>query len=125
MKKAHFILFSAVLSFATFTSCEKEQPAVNVEGNYIGFLDAKFDGDDTLNGSYPVFVTSITKNKVRIEGTLFPDFEVLVTQQGVNVDPVSTDNNVHAFLFQGTLNELSFTYYRSGDTAVYVGTKPE
>ncbi|MEO9531861.1 MAG: hypothetical protein ABJG68_11395 [Crocinitomicaceae bacterium] len=124
MKKAHLILFSAVIAISAVTSCEKEQPAENVEGNYTGVLDAKYDGVDTLNGSYPVFVTATTKNKVLVEGTLFPAFEVLVTQQGVNVDPVSTDANVHAFLYQGNLNELSFTYYKGGDTAVYVGTKP-
>lgn len=124
MKKAHFILFSAVIGFAAFTACEKEQPAVNVEGNYTGVLDAVYDGDDTLKGSYPVYVTATSKNKVKVEGTLFPAFEVLVTQQGVNVDPVSTDANVHQFLYQGNLRELSFTYYKNGDTAVYVGTKP-
>jgi hypothetical protein len=128
MKRSFILISTAIFGIVALASCDKEQPAENVQGNYTGVLDAVYDGDDTLNGSYPVFVTATTKNKVLIEGSLFSSFEVLVTQQGVNVDPVSTDENVAAFLYQGDVNngqkELSFTYYNNGDTAIYVGTKP-
>jgi len=125
MKKSIYI-FGALLGSSLLIGCEKEQPAENVQGNYTGVFQGVYDGNDTINGNFPVFVTASTKNKVLVEGTLFSSFEVLVTQQGINVDPVSTDDNVKAFLYQGdeSLKELSFSYYKNGDTAVYVGTKP-
>lgn len=125
MKKSIFT-FGVIAGLSLLFGCEKEQPAKNVEGNYTGVFQGVFQGNDTINANLPVFVTASTKNKVFIEGTLFSNFEVLVTQQGLNVDPVSTDANLNAFLYQGdeTLKELSFTYYNNGDTAVYVGTKP-
>ena len=124
MKKlAIYTLFTA-LTFSIATSCEKEEPAKTVEGNYSGVLDGIYDGDDTLKGGFPVYVTATTKNKVKVEGNLFGSFEVLVTQQGINVDPVSTDDEVYMFLYQGDLKELSFRYYKNGDSTFYVGTKP-
>lgn len=105
-------------------SCEKEQPATNIEGNYSGVLNGVYDGEDTLNGAYPVYVTAATKNKVKVEANLFGSFEVLVTQNGENVVPVSTDEIVYEFLYQSSLKELSFKYYKNGDSTVYVGTKP-
>jgi len=127
MKRSTILFSLAILGAAAIASCEKEQPAVNVEGNYTGVFQGVVDGEDTIKADYPVFATSTTKNKVKIEGSLFSSFEVLVTQQGINVDPVSTDENVGAFLYQGDVNgtkELSFSYYKNGDTAHYVGTKP-
>lgn len=125
MKKSTFLL-GTIVATALLIGCEKEQPAENVQGNYTGVFQGVYDGNDTLNANYPVFVTATTKNKVLVEGTLFSNFEVLVTQQGLNVDPVATDENVSAFLYQGdeSLKELSFTYYKNGDTAIYTGTKP-
>jgi hypothetical protein len=127
MKKSTLLLSAAIFGLIALTSCDKEQPAENVAGDYNGVFQGKYDGEDTINGSYSVYVTTTTKNKVLIEGTLFSNFEVLVTQQGINVDPVATDDNVGAFLYQGDVNnsnELSFSYYKNGDTAHYVGSKP-
>lgn len=116
-------LVSGLLIFVGF-SCEKEQPAKNIEGNYSGVLKGTYDGEDTITGGYPVYATSSTKNKVTIQGNLFGEFEVLVSQNGVNVVPVSTDDVIYEFLYQGDLNELSFRYYKNGDSTYYVGTKP-
>lgn len=123
MKKTLSIIVAAV--FICFTSCEKEQPAKNVEGTYSGVLEGVHDGNDILLGNHAVRVTTTSKNKCMIEiDSIYSPFEVLVTQQGINVNPVSTDDEVSAFLFQGELNELSFTFNKNGDTAVYIGTKP-
>lgn len=123
MKKfASIALITGVISI--IAACEKEQPAKNVEGNYTGYLSGTYDGDDTLNNNYPVYTTATSKNQVKIESTLFPSFEVLVTQKGINVVPVSSDNEVYEFLYQGALKELSFKYYKNGDSTSYVGTKP-
>lgn len=108
----------------TSIACEKEQPAENIAGNYSGVINGVYDGNDSVAANYPVFATATTKNKVKIEGTLFPAFEVLVSQNGVNVIPVSTDAEVYEFLYQGSLKELSFKYYKNGDTTEYIGTKP-
>ena len=125
MKKYLSIIAVGGLFLFAGYSCEKEQPAGNIEGNYTGALSGIYDGNDTINGSYPVFATATSKNKIKIEATLFPPFEVLVTQSGENVIPVSNDDpEVVDFLYQGALKELSFTYYKNGDTTVYVGTKP-
>ncbi|MCB9222818.1 MAG: hypothetical protein R2780_10805 [Crocinitomicaceae bacterium] len=124
MKKL-FIYSAFVISvFGFTTSCEREEPAKHIEGNYTGVLDGKYDGDDTLKGGFPVYATATTRNKIKIEGDLFGSFEVLVTQQGINVDPVSTDEEIYQFLYQGDLKELSFRYYHNGDSTIYVGTKP-
>lgn len=124
MKKYITLGLAAGIIAIASVSCEKEQPAENIAGNYTGVLQGTYNGVDTINASYPVFATANTKNKIKIEGTLFPSFEVLVTQQGINVDPVSTDNEVYEFLYAGDGNELSFKYYKNGDSTYYVGTKP-
>lgn len=114
------------LAFMTILalSCEKEQPAENIQGNYSGYLSGVYDGNDTIIANYPVYATATTKNKIKIEGGMFPSFEVLVSQNGINVIPVSTDNEVYDFLYQGDLKELSFKYYKNGDSTDFVGTKP-
>lgn len=124
MKKS--ILFIAAAVLVIFVSCEKEQPAENVAGTYSGVLEGKHDGNTILLANHSVRVTTTTKNKCLVEiDSIFSTFEVLVTQQGINVDPVSTDEEVSAFLYQGELRELSFTFNKNGDTAVYIGVKPE
>jgi hypothetical protein len=110
--------------FSVATSCERDEPAKTIEGNYTGVLDGVYDGVDTLIGNYPVYATATTRNKIKVEGALFGIFEVLVTTQGINVDPVSTDDEVFQFLYQGDLKELSFKYYKNDDTTEFVGTKP-
>lgn len=123
MKKSLSIIVAAGL--ICFASCEKEQPAENVAGTYSGVLQGKHDGNDILLGNHSVRVSTTTKNKCLVEiDSIYNSFEVLVTQQGINVDPVSTDEEVSAFLYQGELKELSFTFNKNGDTAIYVGTKP-
>ncbi|MBD3637284.1 MAG: hypothetical protein HUJ25_08035 [Crocinitomicaceae bacterium] len=123
--KKHLALFvTAGVVLSAIVGCEKEQPAENVSGNYSGVLEGTYSGQDTLVGSYPVYASVVSTNKVKIEANLFPAFEVLVSQNGVNVIPVSTDNEVFQFLYQGDLNELSFKYYKNGDSTKYVGTKP-
>ena len=124
MKKIFIFTLIIGVTTITFNSCEKEQPAENVSGDYTGVLEGKYDGDIILEPEHKVRVTAKTKNKALVEGDLFSSFEVLVTQQGINVDPVSTDEKLSAFLYQGELKELSFTYNKNGDTAVFVGTKP-
>lgn len=124
MKKLAFYSLFVAITFSLATSCEKEEPAKEIEGNYSGVLDGVYDGEDTLTGNFPVYATATTRNKIKVEGNLFGSFEVLVTQQGINVDPVSTDDEVFQFLYQGDLKELSFRYYKDGDSTVYVGTKP-
>jgi hypothetical protein len=124
MKKitAAIVLFG--LGLITVSSCEKDNPAETVQGNYTGVIDGEWQGIDTLKGNYPVFATEISKNKVELQGSLFSTFQVLVTKQGINVDPVATDDNVLQFLYQGDLKELTFTYAKDGDTISYTGTKP-
>lgn len=124
MKRYLRLLVVVAAAGIVTVGCEKEQPAKNIEGNYTGVLSGTYDGNDTIIASYPVFATSTTTNKIKIEGTLFPAFEVLVSQNGINVVPVSTDSEVYEFLYQGDLKELSFKYYKNGDTTDYVGTKP-
>lgn len=124
MKKYVTLGLAASIIAIASVSCEKEQPAENIAGNYTGVLLGTYNGVDTINGSYPVYATATTKNKIKIEGTLFPSFEVLVTQQGINVDPVSSDHEVFEFLYAGDDKELSFKYYKNGDSTQYVGTKP-
>ena len=124
MKKITATILLFGLGLIVVSSCEKDNPAETVEGNYTGVIDGVWHGIDTLKGSYPVFATEISKNKVEIQGSLFSTFQVLVTKQGINVDPVSTDDNVLQFLYQGDLKELTFTYAKDGDAISYTGTKP-
>ncbi|UKN01858.1 hypothetical protein K6119_19225 [Paracrocinitomix mangrovi] len=123
MKKYLALPVTALIIGLIVGSCEKEQPAETIAGNYSGVLSGVYNGVDTLAGNVPVLATVVSKNKVKIDGDLFPAFEVLVTTKGINVEPVSTDDEVFYFLYQGNLNELSFKYYKDGDSTHYTGTK--
>ena len=105
------------------SSCEKEEPAKTMSGNYSGILEGKYDGVTLLETGYPVRVSVVSKNKVLIEGDAFSNFEALVTQQGINVDPVSVNENMRALLYSGADEELSFIYVSAGDSASYIGKK--
>jgi len=127
MKYITASIFMLGIGIIGLVSCDKENPAETIEGNYSGVISGVYQGQDTLAGNgdtYPVYATAITRNKIEIQGSLFSTFEVLVTEQGINVDPVSTDENVYEFLYQGDLKELSFKYYKDGDSAYFVGHKP-
>ena len=123
MKK---LLLSAVILGAgvlSVTSCEKEQPAEDMSGTYTGLMTGVLDGNDTIMQNYQVLVSSVSKNKVAVEGSTFPTFEVLVTKEGINVKAVSTDDEVKQFLYQGNDQELSFKFYKNGDSSIYQGFK--
>ncbi|MEX1001884.1 MAG: hypothetical protein WDZ35_07205 [Crocinitomicaceae bacterium] len=123
MKKIVLLSFLVALGCFVCTSCEKDEPAEDISGNYTGVMSGTYDGNDTLITNYTVAVSALSKNEVSVSGDIFPSFKVLVTQKGLNVKPVATDNEVVAFLYEGDLKELSFEYHKNGNIFNYSGTK--
>jgi len=118
------VVLSIILAFAAI-SCKKNQPSTKIEGTYTGNFQGVVDGNDTIvNTGYKVTVTRLDKNKATVTASLFDQFEVLVTPNGLNVELVSpTDGLSDDFLYEGETKTLSFMYAKEGDTAVYLGKK--
>jgi len=118
------VVLSIILAFAVI-SCKKNQPTSKIEGTYTGHFEGVVDGNDTIvNTGYKVTVTRIDKNIATVTASLFDQFEVLVTPNGINVELVSpTDGLSDDFLYEGETKTLSFMYVKDGDTAIYNGTK--
>lgn len=112
--------------FTVLTSCNKDkEPAVTMSGTYIGSFEGSFDEHDTLTSSgYQVLVTSVNDNKVSVAGNDFENFEVLVTSNGINVEPVSqADPYLDDFIFISDENKLKFTYNKGINTAEFIGVR--
>ena len=122
MKTITSLLFISIV--ITIASCKKNQPSSKIEGTYNGHFEGIIDGDDTIvNTGYIVTVTRTDKNKANVTGSLFDQFEVLVTPNGLNVELVSPTDGLDQFLYEGETTTLSFIYIKEGDTANYIGTK--
>lgn len=128
MKRLGFtaIIVALISTFGIFSCEDKTPPAKKIAGTYTGNFSGDINGNDTIIGSGVVAqVSVISDNKVKVEGTVFSTFEVLVTDAGANVEIVSPTDGVSEFLYQGSLSELSFKYIdpNDGDVANYTGLK--
>ncbi|NOQ75291.1 MAG: hypothetical protein GQ574_24990 [Crocinitomix sp.] len=126
--KKNIIYSFAILAFgfAVLTSCEKDkEPAVTMSGTYTGSFEGSFDDHDTLTSSgYQVLVTALNDNKVTVAGNDFVNFDVLVTSNGINVEPVSqADPYLSDFIFISDENKLKFTYNKGINTAEFIGVR--
>jgi hypothetical protein len=122
------LTFFAALLFAaslTVTSCKKNRPSERIAGTYTGHFEGIYEGNDTIvNTGYPVTVTAQDKNNVKITASMINTFDVLVTNNGLNVEWVSPTEGLSDFLYEGETKTLSFTYtVDAQNTATYVGTK--
>jgi hypothetical protein len=127
MKKNIIYSFAIIaFGFVVLTSCNKDkEPAVTMSGTYTGSFEGVFDGDDTLTSNgYQVLVTALNDNKVSVAGNDFVNFEVLVTSNGINVEPVSqADPYLSDFIFISDEDKLKFTYNRGDDEAEFIGVR--
>ncbi|MCH2234242.1 MAG: hypothetical protein MK078_08310 [Crocinitomicaceae bacterium] len=124
--KLRFPILAIIVAALVVVSCRKNQPAYQVEGTYTGFFDGTFEGVSTsVSTGYTVVATAMDKNSVRIEGTDFETFTALVTENGINVQLVNDSETITEFLYLGDENKLQFTYSKDGNTASFIGTKPE
>jgi hypothetical protein len=116
------VLFAAAL---TGTSCKKNRPSEKIDGTYTGHFEGMYEGNDTIvNEGYKVTVSATDKNNANITSSMFSTFEVLVTNNGLNVELVSPTDGLSQFLYEGETKTLSFTYTTDAqNTATYVGTK--
>jgi len=120
------ITFALIIFAVTLTAvaCKKNQPSTKIEGTYTGHFQGTVDLNDTIiNTGYKVIVTRTDKNKATVTGSLFNQFEVLVTPNGLNVELVSPTEGLSQFLYEGETKTLTFTYTHEGDVAIYNGTK--
>lgn len=119
-------ILSLVFLFG-FAACkENKAPAKKIIGTYKGSFTGNWQGNDTLvqTPGFTVTVSEISDNKVRLEGTLFYAFEVLVTNAGINVEPVSDEPELPHFLYSGDSDELDFDYIDAdNNTASFTGIK--
>lgn len=127
MKKNILYTFAILaLGFSSLTSCNKDkEPAVTMSGNFSGSFEGVYMENDVLTSEgYQVQVTSLNDNKVKVIGNDFEDFEVLVTSNGLNVEPVSqSDPYLLNFIFIGEENKLKFTYNKGDNEAEFIGVK--
>lgn len=126
MKSKTILLgLASVISFG-FYSCEKNQPAYKLEGNYYGNFQGVYMGNDTIvNSGYNVLIQALDKNSATVNGTLFSTFEVLVTPNGLNIELVADVDGLSNFLYQGETKKLTFTYAKDDNTATFIGYKQE
>jgi hypothetical protein len=114
------------ISLSALVSCNKDQKAAEtVVGNYTGSFEGTYLGNDSLTSvGYQVAVSVINDNKIKIQGANFEPFEVLVTSNGLNVEPVSqSDPYLKKFLYIGDDKKLQFVYNKGANTASFIGTK--
>jgi hypothetical protein len=124
MKLSNLTSAAAIILLLTLSSCKKNKPSYTIEGNYYGNFQGVFDGNDTIvNSGYLVQSEVLDKSTARIKGTLFTPFDVLVTPNGLNIEPVSPTDGLTQFLYEGETKKLTFTYTNGDNTATYIGTK--
>ena len=119
------ILLASIIAFSFYSCKNNESPAKKIIGNYTGSFAGNWNGNDTLVESpgFTVKITELSDNKVFVEGSLFTDFEVLITNSGINVEPVANDPNLPQFLYSGDTDELDFQYNEGTNTATFNGIK--
>lgn len=116
----------AAFGLSLVTSCTKDkQPAVTMSGNYTGSFEGVYNDKDSLVSSgYAVQVTAVNDNKVNVYGNDFDEFQVLVTPNGINVEPVSqSDPYLMDFIYISDENRFKFTYNKGDNEAEFIGTK--
>tara|TARA_B110000046_G_C12923850_1_gene368380 strand:- start:622 stop:1005 length:384 start_codon:yes stop_codon:yes gene_type:complete len=119
-----FAIFA--FGFVVLTSCTKDkEPAVIMSGTYTGSLEGEYEENTVLESDgYQVLVTALNDNKVTIAGPDFENFDVLVTSNGINVEPVSqADPYLLDFIFISDENKLKFTYNKGINTAEFIGVR--
>jgi hypothetical protein len=124
MKLLNLTSATAIIILLALTSCKKNKPSYTIEGTYYGNFQGVFDGNDTIvNSGYLVQAEPLDKSTTLIKGTLFTPFEVLVTPNGLNIEPVSPTTGLSQFLYEGETKKLTFTYTNGDNSATYIGTK--
>lgn len=126
MKKNIIYSFAIIaFGFVFLTGCKDRKPAETMSGTFIGSFEGEFDEITILESEgYEVLVTAINDNKVTVAGPDFENFEVLVTSNGINVEPVSqADPYLGDFIFISDDNKLKFTYDKGINTAEFIGVR--
>lgn len=124
MKKLNFLFLPFLLAVVLMSCNKSDQPANRLDGTYSGYFDGTYDGVEiSVSEGYLVYVTAKDKNVAKVEGVDFDTFEVLVTNNGINVQLVSESETVTNFLYLGDEKKLQFTYSKNGNTCSFIGTK--
>lgn len=127
MKKNAYTLFLILsISLLSLASCNKDkEPATTMAGLYTGSFEGNYLGEDSLTSSgYQVEVVALNDNKVKVNGTNFEPFEVLVTTNGLNIEAVAkSDPYLLDFIYIGNENKLKFTFNKGVNEAKFIGTK--
>ncbi|MDG1914047.1 MAG: hypothetical protein P8I55_05590 [Crocinitomix sp.] len=119
-----FAIFA--FGFVVLTSCTKDkEPAATMSGIFTGSFEGEYEENTVLESDgYQVLVTALNDNKVTIAGPDFENFDVLVTSNGINVEPVSqADPYLLDFIFISDENKLKFTYNKGINTAEFIGVR--
>ena len=123
--KLRLLFVLGLIGGLSLVSCEKEEPALTVEGNYTGSFEGFYNDKDSLTSNgYMVQVKMLNDNKIQLTGNDFDTFELLVTSNGINVEPVTqSDPYLEEFLYIGAESKLRFTFNKGANTAKFIGTK--
>ncbi len=125
----HLITGFLAISALFFFACEEpnKKPAREMEGSYTGSMNATWlDSNYIQNSGFVVGVKELTKNSVLVQGDLFDQFEVLVTWNGLNVEPVDPDEPyLTEFIWIGDENKFKFKLVKplENESAYFIGTK--
>ena len=124
MKLSVFTILVAALVL-TASSCENKKPAKTIEGTYTGAFNGDFEDSTYLaSEGYPVKLTALTKNTLKIEGLGFSTYEFLVTWDGLNVTRVNvSDTNLTKFTWIQDEERVVFDLYRGDNWCTFNGTR--
>jgi hypothetical protein len=127
MKYTGLLIFG--LLFTAFISCEEpnKKPGPEIVGTYTGSMNATWlDSNYIINSGFSVYVDEVDNNTVLVQGDLFDGFEVLVTWNGLNVEPVdASDEHLTEFVWIGAEEKLKFTYTKiaENESAYFIGVR--
>lgn len=113
-----------IISFVLLLgSCEK--PSETIAGTYTGSMSASYNGSDTLNdATYVINVVEVDKNNITVKGDHIPNLELLVTDNGLNVELVDPDHpQLQDFVYIGDEKKLKMNYVDGDNYASFLGWK--
>jgi len=124
MKSFKFLVLS--LALLTFVACQKEDnsPAGRMAGSYQGTFNGTYNNNSIqVTTTYPVEITKVADNEVLVTGADFDDFEVVVVDNGTQIQIQTAIASISQFVYTPSSQSLVFQRNIGSNTAQYSGVK--